>query len=85
MLYEKIKQLLAFDCLSELPSELAEKVLSYLEVASVCAVAQCCRKWRDLTNRDTIWSVAQLIQFTVNPIQQNYALLGMYFVNRKAT
>lgn len=60
MLYEKIKQLLSFDCLAGLPIELAEKVLLYLDVASVCVAAQCCRKWRDLANRDTIWSVAQL-------------------------
>ena len=60
MLYERIKQLLSFDCLAGLPVELAEKVLLYLDVASICAAAQCCRKWRDLANRDTIWSVTKL-------------------------
>ena len=61
MLYEKIKQLLSFDCLAELPIELTEKVLSYLDVASICAAALCCRKWRDLVNRDSIWSVHQVL------------------------
>lgn len=60
MLYEKIKQLLLFDCLAELPVELADKVLSYLDVASICAAARCCRKWRDIANKDTIWSVPEL-------------------------
>ena len=63
-----------------MPIELAEKVLSYLDVNSLCAAAQCCQKWRDLANRDTIWSDNKencvIFQCTMY-----VGYLGMHFVN----
>lgn len=54
-LYSKIRELLSFDLLSQLPPELSEMIFSYLDVLSLCTVAQCCRSWRDMSNKDTLW------------------------------
>lgn len=54
-LFYEMKQLLSFDIVSDLPEELAEKVFSYLDAPSLCTAAQCCRSWREITNRDALW------------------------------
>ena len=54
-LFSKISELLAFDLLSKLPEELAEVVLSNLDASALCAAAQCCKRWRELANNDTLW------------------------------
>ena len=46
-----------FDCLTAMPAEIAEKVLSFLDINSLCAASQCCRKWKDLADNDSLWSV----------------------------
>ena len=54
-LYNRIRVLLSFDILSQLPVELSAMVLSYLDARLLCAVARCCHNWRTTANRDELW------------------------------
>ena len=70
-LYSKIRELLSFDLLSQLPPELSEMIFSYLDVLSLCTVAQCCRSWRDMSNKDTLWYFcvrADVVEYVESPI-----------------
>ena len=54
-LYNRIRVLLSFDILSQLPAELSVMVLGYLDARLLCAVARCCHSWRRMANRDELW------------------------------
>eukprot|EP00731_Ephydatia_muelleri_P025973 Em0018g73a len=54
-LYSEIAGLLAVDILCQVPPDVAEKILSYLDATSLCAVATCSRGWRQLADNDDIW------------------------------
>ena len=54
-LFSEMKELLSFDLVSHLPGELAEKIFTYLDPPSLCTAAHCCRRWREMTNNDTLW------------------------------
>ena len=54
-LYREVQVLLSFDLVSQLPVELSVMVMSYLDARSLCAGSQCCRSWRNMTNRDELW------------------------------
>lgn len=75
--------MLLFDCLTAVPAELAEKVLSYLDINSLCAATLCCRKWRDLTNNDCLWSVI-LLAILVYKHHFSTMFPGFHFVDVKA-
>lgn len=53
--YSTLQQFLAFDIVSHLPDELAERVCSLLDAQSLCRAAICCRSWRAVTNKDALW------------------------------
>lgn len=49
-----------------MPAELAQTILSYLDINSLCAASKCCRKWRDLTNNDSLWLVLHtVVQYSI--------------------
>lgn len=54
-LFCKMTHLLSFDIVSHIPAELAHKVLSFLDVVSLCAASQCCHRWRELANSNSLW------------------------------
>lgn len=50
-----VKELIRIDFVSALPTELAFKVLCYLDTASLCSAAQVSQHWRKLADDDIVW------------------------------
>jgi F-box and WD-40 domain protein MET30 len=50
-----VKELIRIDFISALPTELAFKVLCYLDTGSLCSAAQVSRHWRKLADDDIVW------------------------------
>jgi F-box and WD-40 domain protein MET30 len=50
-----VRELIRIDFLTALPPELAFKILSYLDTASLCRAAQVSRRWRALADDDVVW------------------------------
>lgn len=51
----EISHLLKIDFLEMLPSELALKILCYLDCQSLCSAAQVSTKWKQLADDDRVW------------------------------
>ena len=54
-IYCKMSTLLSFDFVSQLPSEIVERILLYLDAPTLCKASTCCKAWRELTNNDKLW------------------------------
>ena len=50
-----VRELIRIDYLSALPSEVAFRILSFLDTTSLCKAAQVSRKWRQLADDDVVW------------------------------
>lgn len=50
-----VRDLIKIDFLSALPSELAFKILCYLDTTSLCKAAQVSQRWRSLADDDVVW------------------------------
>lgn len=50
-----VRELIRIDFISALPSEIAFKILCFLDTASLCRAAQVSRKWRQLADDDVVW------------------------------
>ncbi|KAF3938293.1 Beta-TrCP [Dactylella cylindrospora] len=50
-----LRDLIRIDFLSALPPELAFRILSFLDTASLCKAAQVSRRWRTLADDDVVW------------------------------
>ncbi|XP_065065321.1 F-box/WD repeat-containing protein 7-like [Rhopilema esculentum] len=55
VVYEEVERILANDFVNILPTELAEKIFSYLDAKSLCRVSCVNRKWRRVSNNNKIW------------------------------
>ena len=55
LLHGRIKNLIAIDFPSVLPTELSLKILCYLDTISLCKAAQVSHRWRTLADDDIIW------------------------------
>lgn len=51
----QLSQLIRIDYIAALPSEIAYKILSYLDAISLCKAAQVSRKWREMADDDIVW------------------------------
>ena len=51
----KVKDLIRIDFLTALPTEIAFKILCYLDTTSLCKAAQVSRRWRTLADDDVVW------------------------------
>lgn len=54
-IYWKMSSLLSFDFVSQLPSEIAERIFLYLDASTLCRASACCKAWRHLANSDKLW------------------------------
>jgi hypothetical protein len=43
------------DFIEHLLPELLDKILSYLTEKELVTFSKCCVKWREITNKDTLW------------------------------
>jgi len=50
-----VRELIRIDFVSALPSEVAFKILCFLDTTSLCKAAQVSRKWRQLADDDVVW------------------------------
>ncbi|ETI20390.1 hypothetical protein G647_08425 [Cladophialophora carrionii CBS 160.54] len=50
-----VRDLIRIDFLSALPSEVAFRILSFLDTTSLCKAAQVSRRWRQLADDDVVW------------------------------
>jgi F-box and WD-40 domain protein MET30 len=50
-----VKQLIKIDFLAALPSEVAFRILCFLDTTSLCKAAQVSRRWRQLADDDVVW------------------------------
>ena len=50
-----VRDLIRIDFLSALPTELAFKILCYLDTTSLCKAAQVSQRWRSLADDDVVW------------------------------
>ncbi|MCJ1438419.1 hypothetical protein MMC27_007807 [Xylographa pallens] len=50
-----VRELIRIDFLSALPTELAFKILCYLDTTSLCKAAQVSQRWRTLADDDVVW------------------------------
>ncbi|KIX96531.1 uncharacterized protein Z520_07797 [Fonsecaea multimorphosa CBS 102226] len=50
-----VRELIRIDFISALPSEVAFRILSFLDTTSLCKAAQVSRKWRQLADDDVVW------------------------------
>lgn len=50
-----VRELIRIDFLSALPTELAFKILCYLDTTSLCKAAQVSQRWRSLADDDVVW------------------------------
>jgi F-box and WD-40 domain protein MET30 len=50
-----VRDLIRIDFLSALPSEVAFRILSFLDTTSLCKAAQVSSKWRQLADDDVVW------------------------------
>jgi len=50
-----VHKLIRIDFLSALPTELAFKILCYLDTTSLCKAAQVSQRWRSLADDDVVW------------------------------
>lgn len=50
-----VRDLIRIDFLTALPPEIAFKILSYLDTASLCRAAQVSHRWRELADDDVVW------------------------------
>jgi len=55
ILYEETERILARDFVKILPSELTEKIFSYLDPISLCRASCVSNKWRTAANTDSLW------------------------------
>lgn len=52
---DELHALLSVDLISDLPMQISLEILSYLDAISLCAVSQCCSRYRELANDDQLW------------------------------
>lgn len=50
-----VRDLIRIDFVSALPSEIALKILCYLDTTSLCKAAQVSQRWRKLADDDVVW------------------------------
>ena len=50
-----VRELIRIDFLSALPTEMAFKILCYLDTTSLCKAAQVSQRWRTLADDDVVW------------------------------
>ncbi|KAI1318422.1 hypothetical protein EDD11_006506 [Mortierella claussenii] len=50
-----LQPLLRIDFISILPTEIALRILSYLDATSLCHAAQVCKTWKRLADDDVVW------------------------------
>ena len=50
-----VRELIRIDFVSALPSEVAFRILCFLDTASLCRAAQVSRRWRQLADDDVVW------------------------------
>jgi F-box/WD-40 domain protein MET30 len=50
-----VQKLIKIDFLAALPSEVAFRILCFLDTTSLCKAAQVSRKWRQLSDDDVVW------------------------------
>lgn len=50
-----LKDLIRIDFISALPTEVAFKILCYLDTASLCRAAQVSKRWKMLADDDVVW------------------------------
>ncbi|KIW93254.1 uncharacterized protein Z519_05859 [Cladophialophora bantiana CBS 173.52] len=50
-----VRELIRIDFISALPSEVAFRILSFLDTTSLCKAAQVSRRWRQLADDDVVW------------------------------
>jgi F-box/WD-40 domain protein MET30 len=50
-----VRELIRIDFLSALPTELAFRILCYLDTTSLCKAAQVSQRWRSLADDDVVW------------------------------
>ena len=50
-----VRELIRIDFLTALPTELAYKILCYLDTTSLCKAAQVSQRWRSLADDDVVW------------------------------
>lgn len=50
-----VRKLSGIDFLSELPAEVAFRILCFLDTISLCKAAQVSRRWRQLADDDVVW------------------------------
>ena len=50
-----VRDLIRIDFVSALPSEVAFRILCFLDTASLCRAAQVSRRWRQLADDDVVW------------------------------
>lgn len=55
MVASSVRDLIRIDFLTALPPEIAFKILSYLDTASLCKAAQVSQRWRTLADDDVVW------------------------------
>lgn len=53
--FNVLKHLLSFDIVSRLPLEIAKIIFSYLDAQSLCIASECCWRWREIANTDSLW------------------------------
>ena len=51
----RVRELIRIDFLSALPTELAYKILCYLDTTSLCKAAQVSQRWRSVADDDVVW------------------------------
>ena len=50
-----VRELIKIDFLAALPSEVAFRILCFLDTTSLCKAAQVSRRWRQLSDDDVVW------------------------------
>jgi F-box and WD-40 domain protein MET30 len=50
-----VRELIRIDFISALPSEVAFRILAFLDTTSLCKAAQVSRRWRQLADDDVVW------------------------------
>jgi F-box/WD-40 domain protein MET30 len=50
-----VRELIRIDFISALPSEVAFRILCFLDTTSLCKAAQVSRRWRQLADDDVVW------------------------------
>ena len=55
LLSNSVQRLIRIDFLTALPTELAYRVLCFLDTASLCKAAQVSQRWRALADDDVVW------------------------------